>query len=42
MGASLELEFAFNVDVRYIFLSFFFKYSLLGSQQMEQRIVKNG
>lgn len=37
MGASLGLEFAFNVDVRYIFLSIFFKYRLLGNQQMDQR-----
>lgn len=37
MGASLGLEFAFNVDVRYIFFKFFLKYRLLGNQQMDQR-----
>lgn len=38
MGASLGLEFAFNVDLRYIFFKFFFlKYRLLGNQQMDQR-----
>lgn len=45
MSASLGLEFAFAIDVRYIYFKYFFKYRLLGNQQMDQRTknsLKNG